>query len=165
MSTDDEQSGMRTFKEHISAADPWGPPLEVLRELYESIAEVNAAPMRDLRLLQIERAAKAAMAWLSELREFATATLVQQYEESRSSESLVRTEKFQALPREIRESCLRSRQSADRLTASAIDMFLRIWGEYPDVPVSRGCEAFLECPSWDLVHSTNRYLSRRESAP
>lgn len=162
--SEEKKADIRQFQEHISAYDPWGPPLDVLGELYESIAEVNAAPTRDMRLSRIERAANAAEAWIGAMREFITATLIQQFEESRSSEDLARTEKFQALPQEAREIYLRSTRSADQRTAETIDMFLRIWGEYPDIPVSKGCEAFLECPSWDLVHSTNRYLDRRERA-
>lgn len=161
--SEEDKADLRQFQEHISMFDPWGPPLDVLGELYESIADVNAALMRDMRLSRIERAVNAAEAWISEMREFVTAALIQQYEESRASEDLARTEKFQALPQEAREIHLRSMRSVNQRTAETIDMFFRIWREYPDIPVSKGCEMFLECPSWDLVHSTNRYLDRREN--
>ncbi|WP_078354586.1 hypothetical protein [Mycobacteroides chelonae] len=160
--SEEKKADIRQFQEHISAYDPWGPPLDVLGELYESVDAVNAAPMRDMRVSRIERAANAAEAWMGEMREFVTATLVQQFEESQASEDLARTEEFQALPQEAREIHLRSMRSVNQRTAETIDMFFRVWGEYPDIPVSKGCEVFLECPSWDLVHSTNRYLDRRE---
>ncbi|SKU63675.1 Uncharacterised protein [Mycobacteroides abscessus subsp. abscessus] len=160
----DEKAGIRSFKESISASDPWGPPIDVLGELYESIGKVNAAPLRDLRIPQVECAAKAAMAWLSELRGFVIAALVQQFEESKYLEDLAHTEQFQALPRKTREILVRSQQSADKLTAESIEMFLRIWGEYPDVPITRGAEVFLPCPSHDLARSTDRYLEQRSSA-
>lgn len=88
--SEEKKADIRQFQEHISAYDPWGPPLDVLGELYESIAEVNAAAMRDMRLSRIERAANAAEAWIGALREFVTATLIQQFEESRASEDLER---------------------------------------------------------------------------
>ncbi|OHU76078.1 hypothetical protein [Mycobacteroides chelonae] len=156
----DEQADTRWFKEIVSADDPWGPPLDILGNLYESIASVSGAQGRDPRLTQIESAARAAEAWLECLREFVISVLHQHFETSQLFEyadTLCESATTGDETQEIASNGIALR--FNRSTAEGIMMFHRVWGEYPDVPITKGCEAFLPGPSHELRESTMRYVS------
>ncbi len=129
-----DKADFRHFQEHISAYDPWGPPLDVLTELYESIEAVTAAPMRDMRVEKVERAVLAATAWISSLEEFMTAVFQQRYRQACDMKETEHSAPFLALPKDIRDGRIQFRAEFEQATNAMASKKYRLWDAIFNTP-------------------------------
>lgn len=132
--SEEDKADLRSFQEHISTYDPWGPPLDVLAELYESIAAVNAAPMRDIRVEKVERAVLAAKAWISSLDEFMTSVFQQRFKQACDMREIEHSAPFLALPKDIRDGRIQFRAEFEQATNAMASKKFRLWDDIFGAP-------------------------------